>query len=767
MAKKRSAIIRLGLQVSATALCAPAAWAQTQLPAQAEAPVQAQAADGDSPGVAEVVVTAERREQNLQKTPLTIQVLSGDQMLAAGVSRFDDLNRVTTGVQIGMFGPSTTVFIRGVGAATGTPLINPGVTFNVDNVYIGRPDGMDGYFYDVERIEVLKGPQGTLYGRNANGGAINLITKDARLGTNSADLTLEAGNYDYRRATGALNLAIGTRSALRVAANIVHRDGYLSDGTVDDVKQSVRLRFKTEFSPDVTLRLNGDYTHLGGKGTGYVYIRPGVDPYTAVSDPSSNAYRRAFSVAGSRVSDQLPDSHQNTELYGVSAQLDWRLGDFATLTVLPAYRRNEIRTLVYATQRQDTNATDEQTSLEVRLGNSSRDLTWTVGGFYYHDVQGGGLNVFAGPAVLSRRNVYEPTTKAYAIFGQATYSLSDRFRLIGGARYTSEDDKAHVAITNLLVTPPPTAAYDAAKKFDAFTYKVGAELDLSPRNMLYLTYSTGFKAGGFSQAAPPLTIYGPERLRAAELGSRNRFFGNRLQLNASAFYWKYLDLQDTRLTVDSTGVPSPVIFNSGDAEIYGFSMDVIARPTAKDTLSFNAEFNQSRYLSYFYQTPAASFTTLTNGCPVTGPYAPGAPLPYTDVRGNVNTGTAPILVGDCSGFQVARTPKWTGIVSYDRVFPLASGADFTFSGSVKYTGARWLRTEFVAVERDPKYAVVDASLTYHSPGNGWQLSLWGRNLTKSVYYTGGVMAPNVPGLFNANIGAPRTVGIRASFKFGQ
>src|SRR5882757_441119 len=165
-------------------------------------PICAPATTADSPdqtnsgSLQEIVVTAERHEQTLQKAALTIQVLSGEALQAAGISNTSDLEKVTTGVEIGVGGANNQIFIRGVGSFAYSPLSTPGVAFNVDGVYVGRPDGIGSNFYDVARVEVLKGPQGTLYGRNANGGSINVITNEPKLGSLSGGLDVTVGNFN-------------------------------------------------------------------------------------------------------------------------------------------------------------------------------------------------------------------------------------------------------------------------------------------------------------------------------------------------------------------------------------------------------------------------------------------------------------------------------------------------------------------------------------------------------------------------------------------
>lgn len=711
-------------------------------------------------GIADIVVTAERREQSVQKASLTIQVLGGEDALKAGLSSASDITKLTTGVEIGTGGANTQIYVRGVGSFAYSPLAAPGVAFNVDSVYVARPNGVDGNFYDIARVEILKGPQGTLYGRNANGGSINVITNAPQLGVREMSVNMEAGNYDLAHVSGAINLPVGEKAALRAAFNVVQRDGYLSDGTADDVKQAGRLRFKWEPTPDVSLVLNADYIHIGGKGSNGVYLprRPGASPYEAVSADAANDYKQSFPAVApfapftTRLKDE---AYQATNLYNLSAQLDWQLG-FATFTVLPAYRKGDVNYLTNDVGgRYEVTQDSEQKSLEVRLGNSSSALTWVVGGYYFDEDQSGVTLVnngdipvpFFGGGVLQNYYIfYKPTTKAYAAFGQATVELLDGVRLIAGGRYTYEKGSNEGFINNLSATPPARLIdFPGKASFDGFTYKLGVEYDIAPRSMFYATYSTGFKAGGFSQASAPQNIYEPEKLYAAEVGVKNRFFDNKLQINASAYHWKYKNLQDSRVNFDSAGNLAFITFNSGDATIYGGTLDVVAQPTPNDTISFSGEYAHSKYDRFVIDTPAGIFQPGSTGCPV------------TFAAGNARQ--------DCRGFQVARVPKWSATASYNHIFKLANDADITAGGSLKYSAARWIGIDFTPAERDGSYAVVDADLTYNAPGGAWSVGVFGRNLAKTVYYTGGIQSAFIAGLFTANIGAPRTYGMRANFKF--
>lgn len=707
--------------------------------------------------IQEIVVTAERRVSTTQKTAATLEVLDPDAIRKAGLSTPADLTKLTTGLNLSFGGSNTQIFIRGVGDFSYSPQDNPGIAFNVDGIYVGRPNGVAGNFYDVARVEVLKGPQGTLYGRNANGGAINLITNAPELGRRYANVTLEAGNYSLFRTTGAVNLPVTDNSALRVAYNIVQRDGYLSDGSDDDKQQAVRVRFKVEPSDAFSLILNADYSHIGGRGAGFVFLpkRPGASPWEAVTDPRANAYRASIPPIGFLVDDAQPISSVDNEFYNFSAEMNVDLG-FATWTVIPAYRHVKVDATTIPSFRIDEQTDGDQYSLETRLAGKTSVVEWVIGGFAYREKLDNLDNVKESDILQNVTVTLHPRTTSYAAFGQATIGFTPELRLIGGLRYTYENRKLDgLYINQSPLTGGPNQileVFGGRVNFDGVTYKVGLEYDIAPRSMLYATYSTGFKSGGLGQTVAPLNVYQPEKLKALEVGAKNRFFNNRLQFNASGFYWKYMDIHDSRTAFDPLGVINFLVFNAGDAEIYGGTADITYAPTDNDRLSFSAEYAKSKYNRFNFSVPDFVFNPASTGCPVS---------PGTDAVGR------PVIQGDCAGIQVARVPKWTGSASYEHDFTLPGDGVLTAGGRMKFSGARWLGTNFIPAERAKGFAVFDATLTYRPAGAGFTVTAFARNLTNKAYYLGGQQQPFVGGLLQANIAPPRTYGLTLTATIGD
>jgi iron complex outermembrane receptor protein len=391
--------------------------------------------------------------------------------------------------------------------------------------------------------------------------------------------------------------------------------------------------------------------------------------------------------------------------------------------------------------------------VEARLGDASPILTWVIGGYFFDEGVKGASNVYQSDALQYDLVQYLPTTKASAAFGQTTINVRGDLRLIIGGRYTREHDTLTGALSSLASDPISLLErFGGNKTFSGFTYKTGFEYDLAPANMIYATYSTGFKAGGFSQTVAPLNVYQPEKL------------DNRLQVNLSAYQWKYKDIQDQRVNFDPLGNINLLTYNSGDATIAGGTLDLIGKLTNADTLSLSTEYANSHYSSYWFQEPAPVFQPASTGCSITGPYAPGARIPYSSAGYTTNIDPTPIVVGSCAGFQVARVPLWSGTVGAQHVISLPGSASLRASAQMHFVGAEWLNIDFVPAERDKSYEVVDADLTYAA--RGWSLGIFGRNLGNTAYYTGGLQQPFVGGLFAANIGPPRTYGVHADYHFG-
>ena len=720
-----------------------------------------------------------------------------------------------------MGGPATQIYIRGVGDFGSTPTTNPAVATNIDGVYVSRANSIEGNFFDIERLEVLKGPQGTLYGRNASGGALNIITAKPRLDRFYNHVGVELGNYNLVHVDAMTNIPLSDTFAIRAALDVVSRDGYSSQNFDDDHHESFRLSALWKPTDDFSLRVTADHERIHGVGPGYLLKGPvdptinaiikshggtfPTNPRIDISDPRATAaYYAASLSAGLCIPNgvipaasatksgvlntgvqgfcpagfgtlarqpDISDARLNNRFNNLSAEMNWNVG-FATLTVVPGYRRvrNDYTVFPLVSYNNGVPERSDTYSLETRLGNSTPTLNWTAGLYYYKEKQNitnvsNKLDWFLSGDTQGRL-LYN--TQSEAAFGQATYNVADNWRIIAGGRYSRD----HRTIDNLLYTLDTslsfayriggpcylkavcaTTQYSGNKRWSNFTYKVGAEYDLTPQNMLFLTWATGEKSGGFSGIIDQTPgrggiaqSYKPEKLGALEFGSRNRFYDSRLQVNVEGFYWKYKDAQETFGTLASDGTPAFGTTNAGQARMYGVDVDVTARVTPDDTIHIAGEYLNTRFNSFVFT--AVGISTLTTACPMTP------------------TATPPLIRVDCTGRPLTRSPKWSGTANYTHTFELASGAAIDAGIAGQYASGRYLDINYTVQTHAKAYVVGDLMLTYHNPDRKWSAGAFIRNFNNADVYTGAFVITGIePTLVVGNLAAPRTYGVRLSTDF--
>ncbi|MET3762263.1 TonB-dependent receptor [Sphingomonas sp. UYEF23] len=780
------------------ALATSAQAQQAALPSKTPAAPAASPQSSDA-GIGDIIVTAQRRSESLQKTALSVQVLQSGALTKAGVTNSLDLTSVVPGVQIGSAGPAPSVYVRGVGSYSSTAGQSPAVPFYTDGVYIARSQGLSSEFYDVDRVEVLKGPQGTLYGRNASGGAINVLTKSPQLGVFGGHVDLEFGNYGNQTGEAAINVPIGKTIAVRLSGQIVDKDGYTSEKYGDDKHQSGRVKMLWDPGADIKVLLNASYGHIGGRGPANVLLNrdvPGWYPWLDISSPQVRNIANALPVngafnpalgqfgPGTVVAPGPEQGRQDMNFYNISGQFDWTISPSATLTVMPAYRYSSIRhnTLIGGTLFSNGYGvgnlpadpeTSKQTSLEVRLTGTLGALKYVAGGYYFNEDQFQ-LYGIRGGALQNNGVGSNFGTKSYSAFGQATLKIVDRVRLIGGLRYTSDKrsisngvsyyvapqillptDACFVALAVLGQAQCATDRYAGTKTFTDVSWKGGVEADIAGGGLVYATVSRGFKAGGFntqSTVAKPGsgTVVGgalpfePETLISYEAGLKTRFLDNKLQVNVEGFYWDYSNHQEPRITFTPAGALNLIYFNAGKAYSYGGAVDVIARPWRGATISFTGEYTKSKYVNFVYQVPTAFFNPASSGCKV------GASV----------GGQTPI---DCSGFQLARTPELTGSASVAQSFDLGAGK-VVANADMTYAASRWLAVDFIPIERAKAYATLGLALTYRAPRDRYSVTGFVRNVTNATPYTFSITGGLFP-VYSANLSSPRSYGVRMSANF--
>ncbi|MEY2942610.1 MAG: hypothetical protein RLY97_624 [Pseudomonadota bacterium] len=803
---------------SVLAIIAVPAFAQTG-PAGAKVAKPAVVAEEPS-GIADIIVTAQRTQESAQKAPVAIAVIKPEELIRQNVTRAEDLSRVVPAlVATASGGPNTTFFVRGVGNTTNNSYSDPAISFNYDGVYIGRPNSTQGFFYDLQRIEVLKGPQGTLYGRNATGGAINVLPKRPVIGQTSGELQASYGNYNAIQAQGAINLPIGETGAIRLAGAINKHDGYLSDGTGDQDTYSLRGQLLVELTPNLTTRTGVDYSYQGGIGAGsYVYgtyaysaaagaylftDTPQLGAGVGVHDPLTEAFVQTRFIAQAGRTSEAVNSYPslNNSVWGVTNETNWKTG-VGTLTVQTGYREARIDSLSTTSNfrafRQDEH--NNQFTLEARLaGKVGTSLDYLVGAFLFDE------NIDSKAAInqltlLPIQN-YKTGTNSKAVFGRLALHATDTLTLTVAGRYTNDNKHMNglsdvytfncgnpfappqdlcptaplmpnvftaaevisfytargIAVGNNGVQPAPVLnvprilntqiAINSSLQTRKFTYRLAADWQITPHNLLFASYETGFHGGGFN-FGKGLETYDPETISAYTIGSKNRFFNNRLQLNLEAFYWKYRDQQISQFGSDFSTPPISVFYTSniGRSTIKGIDIDAefLATPTTR--ISGSVQYLDTKYDSY----------TVYGG--TAGPL-PNFACPYTTTtyRG------APAYAIDCSGKPALFSPKWSFNVGIEQTFNL-KGYKLVATASTRYRGDFFAATSYQAWVVSKGAFQSDASLRLSPDADGWSITAFVNNIENKRRMT----QSNVNGTLgtqSAIATAPRTYGIRIGARF--
>jgi iron complex outermembrane receptor protein len=744
--------------------------------------------------LAPVVVTAQKQEQDVQRAAASISALSPQLLADAGVTRPQDLVYLTPGLQIGSLeGGAAIGYIRGVGDFAGNSLQDAAVTFNLDGVYIARPTATSGLFYDLERVEVLKGPQGTLYGRNATGGAINIVPRHPALGVYSGEASAEYGERNTVRMSGALNAPLGDRAAIRIAGQRAGHDAYMTDGTDDQSDWAGRASFRYDVTNAFAIRVVADYYDQAGHGVGSTPIGSGVDNRYGDSSPEGAAYyaTQRVTISG-RNWTALPagETYANSHHWGVSSTVDWRtaLGGLTLVTASRGSHKDGIGepsgNLVTVQEH------SRQNTLEARLASTPLPrLETIVGTFVLDEAIRTPAGEFFRPFNQFNFALQTPNSgvTSNSAFGQATYHVADRLRAVLGARYTHERKYLDgtfesfargcpsgscpnaqpfgVGIYTEPLTFPDTGSGSAtpvvnpidgtrttgfritandSKTFAKTTWRGALEYDLAQRSLLYASYQTGFKSGGFFFSNDPDT-YKPEYVNATTLGLKSRLFDDRMQANVELYDWQYHDQQISTIGLDSKGAMNLRTANVGQATIRGAEVTLEYMPLANTHLSTDVELLHARYDSYVYRQP--NVTPATSGCIVTPP----------------GTGqTAPLI--DCSGKRAPYAPVWTQSLRAQQVFPLNNPASIVAEARAHYQSQTLVGLDFLPDEQQPAYWVLDASLTLANIDKRHSIGVFAQNLTDRTVVSNTIIAP-LSTFVVGELRPPRTVGIRVTSSF--
>jgi iron complex outermembrane receptor protein len=710
------------------------AFAQEAQSTQEESPVAASAEAADPAatqgGLEEIVVTAQRRSERLQDVPIAISAFTAETLESSGITGTSELQMVTPGLTFTATLSSANPYLRGVG----TNDINAGnensnATY-VDGIYYPSMPGVIFSFLNIERIEVLKGPQGTLFGRNASGGLVHVITRDpahefgfeGRVGYANYD-TFEASGY----VTGGLS------SNLAADMSVYYSDQGKGWGrnlnTGDEVNStdvlSLRSKWQLELG-DTRLTLSGDYTDRA-------------------SDVGVTRQPLAGSVGADRVSRMRGTIYDfqgtatpfaDTTQGGLALRAETDIG-FARLVSLTGWRKlrthllldqDNVRTSIL---NLNWDAKDESLTQEIQLlSEGGGPLQWIVGGFYMdRHSQYDPLGVFGGalpPFMGGGFNLFSDLdTRSIAGFAQATYQLMDDTSFTAGVRYTS--DRQHFNARQISFAGAQLAVREESVTYNKFTWRFALDHKITPDILLYGTVSRGFKAGIYNISSITAPTARPETLDAYEAGLKSDFLDRRLRINVAGFYYNYQDIQLQKVEAGAS-----LTLNAADSKIYGMEIEATAIPIEGLTLQSG--------LSWL---PKAEYVKF-----------PGAPISSRNpLGGNI------VVSGDASGNRMVRAPKATFNASVNYNVPAFGGeVDFnlTYYHSSSYF---WEPDNRIA---QGAHDLVNAQIGWTAPGGQWDIRLWAKNLTDTEYFLFvGTAAVGDSGA----AAAPRTYGASVGFRF--
>jgi iron complex outermembrane recepter protein len=770
--------------------------------------------------IPEIIVTAQKRAESIQDTPLSITALDTRLLEQSGIKDAQGLTAVVPNVAVRPFNNSIIVATRGISNENTSNLGDASLAFHVNGVYVGRPRAASALFYDVERVELLRGPQGTLYGRNSTAGALNVITKRPDTGTIAGGADISYGNYDAVTARGYINIPLSDSIAVRGSAYYAKHDGYainnrpvppipllvgpppavagpnalitatnaanlntpnIKNGD-DDNEIAGRLSLLIRPSDSFNWVITGQYQKTDEVGQVRSIIN--TPQYFAVGGPGAG---RLFlpqqqDPSNPRIYSLNTQPAWKVEGWDITSEMTYELSEAVDLTMVTGYRKDKSSIQVDAAGTENLSVVKspgkaKQISNELRLAsNDNGPLKWLLGAYYFDEDQDDSVfinNVGGSPNNVVGANTYI-SSSSLAFFGQATYSLTDALRLTGGARYT-DDKKKRFGFTvvgpGVTVAPnplPPGTSYTNSQSWNRFNWKVGVDYDIAPNALLYASYSTGYRAGGFNNSSE--VAYDPEDIKAFEAGVKTDLLDRRLRFNLAAFHYNYQDLQVTSPR-EINGRIQAFTQNAASAKIWGFEIESIVKPS--DNFSVDIAFG-------YLKTKFGDFLSIDNICTAAGLTVPPQFLPGCVTRQRFNPNGTPVLLPvspapgaplgpvfdlqqvNYKGNKLANAPEITLNVGANWTLLDSDVGSLTLRGALRLVGESYLSEYNRGPDRVGSYAMSEARATYRSANKAFSVEAFAQNI-------GNKTVPGSISITASGYGAaylpPRTYGIRVGYDF--
>jgi iron complex outermembrane recepter protein len=727
-----------------------------------QALAQSTEADATGIGLEEIIVTAQKREENAQDVPIAITALNADDLAATGAQSTLDLKasvpalNMTTGVA--GFGMPR---LRGVGASGQGPGIENPVAVYVDDVYYGATFGIIQGLFDTSQVAVLKGPQGTLYGRNTTGGLIQIRTRNPEF-TLAGKAQIGYGSFDTTNGGAFITGGLSESVAMSISGQYENRnEGYgVNRFTGNDTQTSEsyagRIKLLWEAGENTTLRLSADANGREGADPSFRNFTRntlGQDVNQLILDAGGDPDYDIYSDV---------DPELKGEQYGGSVIIEHDFGGLILKSVT-AYRETELRTYFDpdgTTQpflRIDNNNLDEQFTQEIDLiSDGEGSFKWTLGAFYMWNSAGQDPGRTTGSRTFGGNGYSDTITdvrlNSISGFAEGTFALSDATNLTAGVRYTN-DEREFEAITvehngnTGVTTISPTIADN--ETFSDPSWKLSIDHRFSSELMVYASYNRGFRSGTYVPQASPVIVLQPEEVDGYEVGLKSDLFDQRLRLNVAGYYYDQTNLQVQQVIAGVNNV-----YNADGAEIYGVDAEIILQVTNNFRLFSGVGYTDAKY---------TDFTNAIISTPY--PLPPGFVIPpgqsclgtfgnpFAQVGGNC------LLRGDASGNTLQNTPEFTASVGGSLDIPTGIGT-FTLTANYYYNDG-FIATADERVFQE-SYNLIDSSLTWKDRNERMYIRLWGNNLADEYHRTQ-LSATNSGD--NGTPGTPRTYGMNVGVEF--
>ncbi len=708
-------------------------FAQQASAQEASAPADAAESEGT-----DIVVTANRRAERLQDVPMAVNVLSNETLRTASIADSQFLATLVPGLSITQIN-SSQYYLRGVGFAGTAVNAEQSVASYIDGVFVFTTIGSVS-LANLERVEVLRGPQGTLFGRNTTGGIIQAVTRDP-LAKPSLEASLGYGNYKtlsgtfYGNAHVTENLGISLSGDFRNQGNGFGRN--TTTGRDSFKRSDTEVRVKVAYEPSEDTRVTGFFQYRNVKGSGINYIP--LKGTRGVDGVDGAAYGRFGNRANS-------DNDLKTDSYLGYIRLEQGLGDFATLTSISSYQE------VQPFAKFDSDATPlnvfaatqdlffHNVSQEFQLSSKAEGpFTWIVGAYYYNALAGFSPMVLTGTGgggpTGQTRFIRRQRTESLAGFGQLTYKLTEATKLTAGMRYTDESQKLPRDLVTLVGPDPnpvrlpfpsvPAATLDSS----GWTWRVALDHQFSDDFMGYVSWNRGLKSGGFTlTTAADVPPYRPEKLDSYEAGLKMEFLNGRVRINPALFVYKFKNIQ-----VNSFNGFLTALTNAASATIKGLDLDAAVKVSGGLQLTATFEYLDSQY---------DEFPTSIGFVPVAAPGGGARQVNNVNAKGN----------------RLPYAPKTSGSFGASYTVPVAGG-ELLLDGSFRFVGNQFSSSSnFFKV---PSYSLVSAGVSWTTSDERFSIRVWGDNIFDKDYafqiFDSGL------GIFR-NPGAPRTYGVTLSTK---